>query len=81
MHIDKKPLPLDKYDIYNIDQHYYAYIVTLLNITQEQADQFEQDLFLNGEKLFHSEMVRTNGNIFNAKMVIGISKSYSNLKN
>lgn len=81
MHIDKKPLPLDKYEDYEIDQQYQGFLITLLNVTQEQIDQYEQDLILKGQKLFHAEMVRVDGNIFNATLIIGVASVYSGLKN
>lgn len=81
MHIDKKPLALDEYEKYCISQEYQAYEITLLNISQEQIDMYEQDLILKGEKLFHADMVRVDGDKFNATLIIGIASTYSGLKN
>ena len=81
MHIDKKPLPLDKYDDFGIDQQYQGYLITMLNVSQEEIDQYEQDLILKGEKLFHADMVRVDGDLFNATLIIGVASVYSGLKN
>lgn len=81
MHIDKKALPLDKYDQFGISQQYTAFEITLLNIKQEEIDQYEQDLILKGEKLFHADMVRVDGDRFNATLIIGVASTYSGLKN
>lgn len=81
MHIDKKPLALDRYQEYQIPQEYQAYSITLLNVTQEQMDDYENDLIFKGEKLFHADMVRVDGNLFNAQLIVGVSGVYSGLKN
>lgn len=81
MHIDKKPLPLDQYQNYQISQDYQAFIITILNITQEEMDNFESDLISKREKLFHSDMARVDGDQFNAILIIGIASTYSGFKN
>lgn len=81
MHIDKKALPLDQYEKYQISQDYQAYIITILNIDQEKMDEFESDLITKRQKLFHADMVRANGNLFNATLIIGVAPSFSGLKN
>lgn len=81
MHIDKKPLPLDQYEKYQISQDYQAYIISILNITQEEMDNYESDLMSKREKLFHSDMQRSVGDKFNATLIVGVASSYSGLKN
>lgn len=81
MHIDKKPLPLDQYENYQISQEYQAYIITLFNITQEEMDNYESDLMSKREKLFHADMLRVDGDKFNATLIVGVAQSYSGLKN
>ena len=81
MHIDKKPLPLDQYQDYQISQEYQAYIITLLNITQEEMDNYESDLMSKREKLFHADMCRVDGDKFNATLIVGVASTYSGFKN
>lgn len=81
MHIDKKPLPLDQYQNYQISQEYQAFIITILNITQEEMDNYESALMSNREKLFYSDMLRVGGDKFNATLITGVASIYSGLKN
>jgi hypothetical protein len=70
MHFSKKPLTFDKYNEYEIPQSYKAYIYEYLNVHEDKIDEIETDLIAQGHKIFHSNMTRVDGNLFNVEIII-----------
>jgi len=71
MHFTKRPLDFDKYDHYEISQKYTAFILEYLNISETEAENVEYDLMTKGNKIFHSNLVRVQNNLFNLEIIIG----------
>ncbi len=70
MHFSKHPLKFENYEKYNINQGYTAYIYEYLNITQTQADDIESELITNGFKIFHSNLYRSQEQLFNLEITL-----------
>lgn len=70
MIIDKKPLNFNKYNQYEIDQRYCAYIIQVDNISECDAEQLEWEYFNSGYKIFHSELIRIQGDLFAYQLII-----------
>ena len=70
MHFSKHPLKFEDYDKYSINQSYTAYTYEYLNITQVQADNIESDLIANGFKIFHSNLYRSQEQLFNLEVTL-----------
>lgn len=71
MHFSKRPLDFTKYEDYEISQNYTAYILEYLNITESEAENIEYDLLTKGNKIFHSDLVRVQKDLFNLEIIIG----------
>jgi hypothetical protein len=69
MHFSKKPLPFDEYEKYEIAQEYKAYIFEYLNVHEDEIDEIETNLIAQGNKLFHSNMTRVDGHLFNVEII------------
>jgi hypothetical protein len=70
MHLTKTPLNFDDYDKYSISQEYSAFVFEYLNITQVEADNIESDLASQGYKLFHSNLFRSQKDLFNLEVIL-----------
>ena len=70
MHFSKTPLSFDQYKKYEIPQEYKAFIFEYLNIHEDKIDEIETDLIASGNKIFNSNMVRVNGNLFNVEIIV-----------
>jgi hypothetical protein len=81
MHLDKSPLSLDLYEKYQVSMGYEAFLVSIIDATFEEMDQYEQDLMLRNEKVFYSEMSAANNGKYNGIIVVGVARSYSGFKN
>lgn len=71
MHSSRKPLDFNLYEQYEISQSYKAYIVEYLNIDENEVEKVEYDLIQEGNKIFHSNLTRVQGNLFNLEVIIG----------
>lgn len=71
--VERTPLPLDKYEQYEIPQEYMAYIVCFKNITQLECDDIEYKYHTTGYKIFHTELQRATGDQFDYKLIIAKS--------
>jgi hypothetical protein len=81
MHLEKLPLSFDLYEKYQVSLGYEAFLISILNATFEEMDQYEQDLMLRNEKVFYSEMTAANNGKYNGIIVVGIARAYSGFKN
>jgi hypothetical protein len=70
MHFTKTPLKLDEYDKYSVPQSYSAIVFEYLNITEIEADNAESDLGSQGYKIFHSNLYRSQQNLFNLEVIV-----------
>lgn len=66
----KKPLNLELYQDYNIDQNYSAYEISFENLDQEEVDNIENEYVTKGYKIFHTEMASNSDGSFNYKIVL-----------
>lgn len=66
----KRPLDLEEYQHYEIDQQYTAYVIILDQITQQEAEDFEYDYLLKGHKIFSSQLERRAQKKFQLKLII-----------
>lgn len=69
--ISKIPLEFNLYEKYEIPQDYPVFIVEANNIELEAVDDLEYEYLSQGNKIFHSEISRTNEGKYNLKLVIG----------
>lgn len=66
----KKPLGLDLYERYHIDQRYQAYVVSFNSLTEDQCDDLEARYIEQGYKVFHVEMERNAIGAFSLKIIV-----------
>jgi hypothetical protein len=66
----KKPLDLNLYEQYSIDQTYSAFILNFSNINQEEADNLEHEYTIQGYKIFHTEMSQLSNGSFELTMIV-----------
>ncbi|MBT4791277.1 MAG: hypothetical protein HON90_06880 [Halobacteriovoraceae bacterium] len=71
---EKIPLSFDKYQEYEISQEYQAYVINLININETEAEDLEYEYLIQGYKIFHSELARSNEGKFNLKIILGKSE-------
>ncbi len=69
--VERKPLPLDLYEKYNIPQEYPAFVITISPIELELVDNIEYDYLAQGHKIFNSELERTKEGKFTLSLIIG----------
>ncbi len=69
----KEVLEFSEYEKYEITQQYKAYIYTYDFVTQERADEIEAELYSQGQKIFHVELNRQPKNLFELKIIVGVS--------
>lgn len=68
--VSKEPLPLDEYDKFSIAHEYSAFVVEFKNISQEKADDIENDYQLQRYKIFHSDISINKNGSYDLKLVI-----------
>lgn len=66
----KKPLDLDLYKDYLIDQRYQAYVVTIDSLDENQCDDLENEYMQQGYKIFHVDTQRNKHGSFLLKMIV-----------
>ena len=71
MNYSTRPLAFDQYEKYEIPQDYSAIIHEYLNIEEDRIDEIESELIAKGNKIFHSNMSRSNKNLFNVEIITG----------
>lgn len=67
--INKSPLDLNLYIKYGIAQEYSAFEISIFGVGQEECDDLEAEYLGQGYKVFHSEMIRKQGEIFDFKLI------------
>lgn len=70
MKYQKMPLNFDLYDKYEIPQEYQAWIVFVKEVEQNRMDDIEYDLQTSGHKIFHTEVERSQGNLFDITLIV-----------
>ena len=68
--IEKKPLPLDRYEHFNIPQDYSAIQIEFFDISMEEVDNLEFQYVAQGYKIFFTEARRSKENLFNYIIVM-----------
>ena len=66
----KTPLPFEKYEDYDIDHAYSAFIVEFQELSSEQADQIESDYVIQKYKIFHSELNVNSSGTYDLKIIV-----------
>lgn len=66
----KSPLDFDQYSLYEIPQDYLAYKIVFTDIEQEESDELELQYTLQGYKLFHSQMQRSQNGNFELLLIV-----------
>jgi hypothetical protein len=70
MSYQKTPLNFDLYAKYEIPQEYQAYIVILNDVEQQRLDDIELELQQSGHKIFHTEVNRSEKNLFDITLIV-----------
>ena len=70
MKFQKEPLNFDLYDKYQIPQQYQAFVITVNDIEQDRLDDIEYDIQKQGHKIFHTEVQRSNNNLFDLTLIV-----------
>ena len=68
--LTKTPLEFDKYQDYDIDQRYSAFVINITDIEEQQAEDFELEYTQKGYKVFNSSLERAHEGKFNLKLII-----------
>ena len=66
----KKPLDLNHYDQYGISQNYSAFEIIISDVELEECDNLEAQYLGQGYKIFSSEMMRIQGEIYDLKLIV-----------
>lgn len=67
---DKRPLDLNLYEKYNIDQQYNAYVLTVKDINDQEAEDIEYQYVTQGYKIFYSELKRSHEDLFILTLIV-----------
>jgi len=68
--VNKIPLDLTLYDHYEIPQDFMAFEIHFSDVSQMQCDELEHDYYINGYKIFHTELQRSSGDLFHYKLIV-----------
>ncbi|MBD64713.1 MAG: hypothetical protein CME62_05875 [Halobacteriovoraceae bacterium] len=71
--VDKSPLDFESYAKYEIPHEYMAFTIQFFDVSQMECDDLEYDYYRQGFKIFHTEIERSSGGLFNYKMIIAKS--------
>ncbi len=66
----RKPLDLNLYEQYYIDQRYQAYVVSMESLDENQCDDIEAQYIQQGYKVFHVDTQRDKEGMFKLKLII-----------
>lgn len=67
---ERRPLDLNLYQKYHIDQRYEAYTISFKGLDENQCDDLEADYIQQGYKVFHVEMNRAEAGAFDLLMIV-----------